>query len=178
MRRQIPQRVVLGVELSEAEPVRVDVLDLAEFAGVDQLLQLFEGRMEAQHMADHEDARIFLRSRHRPLAVVDGQRDRLFDQHVLAGLDSPYGEVGMELRRQRHDDAVDVVAGKQLVRLDGEAILFAGKTFGARPVGVGHGVKRAERLQRADMVRAPVSASKDCNARFHHLPAQEIVTDT
>ena len=156
----------------------MDVFDLAEFAGVDQLLQLLEGRMEAQHMADHEDARIFLRRRHRPLAVRHGQRDRLLDQHVLAGLDRAHGEVGMELRRQRHDDAVDVVAGKQRVRLDGKAVLLAGETFRSRPVGVGDGMKRAERLQRADMVRAPVSASKDCYARFHHLPAQEIVTDT
>ena len=174
VRRQIPQRIVLGVELAEAEPVRMDVLHLAEFAGVDQFLQLLEGRMEAQHMADHEEARICLGRRHRPLAVGHGQRDRLLDQHVLAGLDRAHGGIGMELRRQRHDDGVDVVAGKQRVRIDGKAILLAGETFRARPVGVGDGMERAERLERADVVRAPVSASKDCYARFHHLPAQEI----
>ena len=48
----------------------------------------------------------------------------------------------------------------------------------ARAVGVGDGMVRAERLERADVVRAPVSASKDSYARFHHLPAQEIVSDT
>ena len=102
-------------------------------------------------------------------ASAHGQRDRLFDQHVLAGFDRADGEIGMELRRQRHDDGVDVVAREQLVGLDGQAILLAGETFGARPVGVGDGMQRAERLQGADMVRAPVSASKDCNARFHQL---------
>ena len=47
---------------------------------------------------------------HGTLRVGDGQRDRLFDQHVLAVLDRPDRELGMELRRQRHDDGVDVVA--------------------------------------------------------------------
>ena len=59
----------------------------------------------------------------------------------------------MELRRQRHDDGIDVVAAKQLVGGDRQAVLFAGKTLGARAVGVGDGMQGAKRLQRADMVR-------------------------
>ena len=133
VRRQIPERVVFGMEFSEAEPMRMDVLDLAQFAGVDQFLQLLEGRMEAQHMADHEDALdASRRRRNRPFGIGDRQRDRLFDQHVLAVLDRPDGELGVELRRQRHDDGVDVVAREQLVGRDRQAILLAGEAFGAR----------------------------------------------
>ena len=38
VRRQIPKRIVLGMELAESQPVRMDIFHLAEFAGVDQLL--------------------------------------------------------------------------------------------------------------------------------------------
>jgi hypothetical protein len=106
-----------------------------------------------------------------PLGIGNGERDRLFDQHVLACLHRADSEVGMKLRRQRHDDGVDIAAGKQLIRIDGETVLLAGKAFGARAVGVGNRMQRAECLERADMVRAPVSASKDCNTRFHLVPA-------
>ncbi len=116
--------------------------------------------------------------RHGPFGIGDGQRDRLFHEHVLAGLDGPDGGLGVELRRQRHDDAVDILARKQFVGRDSEAILFAGEAFGACAVGVGNGMQRAERLQGADMVGAPVPASKDCNTRFHQLPTQDYAADT
>ena len=169
MRRKVPQRVVLGVELAEAEPVRMDIEHLAELAVVDQRLQGLEGGMEAQHMADHEDAAIFSCRLNRALGVGDRQRDRLFHQHVLAALDGAHSRVCMELRRQRHDDGVDIGAFEQLVRLDRQAVLLAGKAFGAGAIDVGNGMERAERLEGADVVAAPVSATEDCDARLHSL---------
>src|SRR4029077_9835023 len=56
VRREVPERVVLGMELAEPQPMRMDVSDFAEFPAVDKLLWLLEGGMEAQHMPDHEDA--------------------------------------------------------------------------------------------------------------------------
>ena len=53
------------------------------------------------------------------------------------------------------------------VGIDRQAVLLAGETFGARAVGVRDRMQRAERLERADVVAAPVSATKDCYARFH-----------
>lgn len=167
MRRQVPQRIVLGMELAKAKSVRVDVADLAEFAIVDQPLQRLEGGMETQDMADHEDAAIVLGRLHRALGVRHRQRDRLFHQQILAALSGAHGKIRMELRRQGHDDGVDIVTHEQLVGLDRQAILFAGKAFGTGPVGVGNRVQRAERLEGADMVAAPVSATEDCNARLH-----------
>lgn len=131
VRRQVPQRVVLCVELAEAEPVRVDVADFAKLALVDQPLQRLEGGVEPQDMANHEDAAIVLGRLHRTLGIRHRQRDRLFHQHVLAVLDGTYRKVGMELRRQRHDDGVDIVTDEQLVRLDRQAVLLAGKAFRA-----------------------------------------------
>ena len=52
-------------------------------------------------------------------------------------------------------------------RRDRQAILLAGKAFGAGAVGVRDRVQRAERLQGADVVAAPISATEDCDARLH-----------
>ena len=117
-------------------------------------------------------------SRHGTLGVGDGQRDRLFDQHVLAVLDRPDRELGMELRRQRHDDGVDVVARDQFLGQDGQAILLAGKAFGAGVVGVGNRMQRAERLQGADVVAAPISATKNGDTRFHSALLGSKVAET
>lgn len=173
VRRQIPQRVVLGMEFAEAKPVRVDVAHLAELAIVDQRLQHLERRMEAQHMADHEHAAIVLCRLHRALGVGDRQRDRLLHQHVLAACHGAHGGVGVELRGQRHDDGIDVGTVEQSVRLDRQTILLAGETFGASPIDVGNGSERAKRLEGADMVAAPVSATEDGDARLHSLKTLE-----
>ncbi len=169
VRRKVPQRIVLGVELAEPEPVRMDIADLAELAIVDQRLQRLKGWMKAQYMADHEDTAIVGRRLHRALGIHHRQRDRLFHQHVLAALDGAHRHVGMELRRQRHDDGIDVAADKERLRLDRQAILLTGEAFGAGRVDVRDRVQRAERLEGADVVAAPVSATEDCNARFHQF---------
>ncbi len=178
VRRQVPQRIVFGVELAKPEPVRVDVLHLAQLALVDQRLQHLEGGVEAQHMADHEDAAIVPGGLHRTLGIGDRQRDRLLDQHVLAVFDGTHGEIRVELRRQRHDDGIDIVANEKLIRLDCQAILLAGETFRAGAVGVGNGVQSAERLEGADMVAAPVSATEDCYARLHRVELDIFVAET
>jgi hypothetical protein len=72
----------------------------------------------------------------------------------------------MELRRQRHDDRIDISAGEQFVRRKRQTALLGGKALGARRIGVGDRVQRAERLQGTDVVAAPVSATEDCNARL------------
>jgi hypothetical protein len=47
---------------------------------------------------------------HHPPRIGDGERDRLFDQHVLAGLERRDGHVGVILRRQGQHQAVDFSA--------------------------------------------------------------------
>ena len=167
VRSEIPKRVVLGVELAEAETVGVDVAHAAEFAGVDQRLQPLEAGMEAQDVTGHEHPPAGLCGFDGTRRVLDGERDRLFDQHVLAVFDRADRGLGMELRRQCHDDRVDVVAGEDVVDADGQTAMLGREAFRACGIGIRHRLKRAERLERSDMVRSPISASEDGDARFH-----------
>ncbi len=105
--------------------------------------------------------------RDRPLGVADGERDRLLDQQVLAALGGADGELGVELRRQRHDDGIDVGSEMQLVGIDRQAFLLAGEALGARAIGVRNRIERVERLERANVVAAPIAATEDGDTRFH-----------
>ena len=179
VRSQVPQGVVLCMELAEAQPVRVDVADLAEFAVVDERLELLEGGVEAQYVADHENPAVGLGEGHLALGILDRQRDGFLDKHVLAILHRPGRRLCMELRRQRHDDGVDIVASEQVVRRDRQAFLLAGEAFGPGGIGIRNRVKRTQALQGADVVGTPVSASEDCNARFHQRnELEDFVADT
>ena len=84
MRRQIPQRVIFGVEFAKPKPVRVDVFDRAKLPCRNQRQQFLERWMEAQHMSHHEHAAGFPGLCHRQLCVRHCQRDRFFNQNILA----------------------------------------------------------------------------------------------
>src|SRR5690606_15489261 len=95
------------------------------------------------------------------------ERDRLLHQHILAGIDGADGAFGVELRRQRHHDGVDVVALIKVVGLDRQAILLRCEAFGPRGIGIRDGMEDAKRFEGTDMVTAPITTSKDCDTRFH-----------
>jgi hypothetical protein len=124
-------------------------------------------------MADHEDAAVRPGGRDGAFRVGYSKRDRLFHQHILAGFHRLDRCFGMELRWKRHNDRIDVIPVKQIVRVDGLDILVAGETLCARAVGVGDGVQGAKRLQGADMIGPPISAAKDCNTRLHVILARD-----
>src|SRR5690606_11429041 len=56
VRGKVPQRIIFGMEFSEAQTMRMDIADFSQFAGIDQRLELLEGRVKAQHMTDHINA--------------------------------------------------------------------------------------------------------------------------
>ena len=55
VRAERPQRVLVGAQLAEVEPVRVDVVDVAELAGVGDLLELGDAGVVLEQVADHQD---------------------------------------------------------------------------------------------------------------------------
>src|SRR5690606_31545628 len=77
-------------------------------------------------------------------------------------------------RRQSHDDSIDIIALEQLLGLQEQAVLLAGKAFGPGDIGVRDGMKRAQRFERADVIGAPIAASEDCDTRFHMLLYRQI----
>src|SRR5690606_27253506 len=118
------------MELAEAQTVRVDISHSAEFAVINQRLQLLERRVEAQDMADHEDPVIGLGCRNSALSVRHVQGYRLLNQNILAVLDRLDRVLCMKLRRQSHDDSIDIIALEQFLGLQEQAVLLAGKAFG------------------------------------------------
>ena len=121
--------------------MRMDVFQFPQITRINQRLQPFESRMVAQHMADHEDPPIVGGRLHRPLGIGNRQRDRFFDQHVLAGLGGADRHFGVKLRRQRHHDGVDITTLEQFVRRYRLTFMFGGKAFRAVAVGVRNGLQ-------------------------------------
>src|SRR5262245_4529924 len=56
MRRKAPQRILLAANFSEVETIRVDILQPAQLALLDQLLKAGDRGMVLEQMSHHEDA--------------------------------------------------------------------------------------------------------------------------
>ncbi len=84
MRRERPEDILLPPQLAQVEPVGVDVLDAAQPARVNQLLQLQHCRMIPEQMADHENAALLFGQRDQLRALLLAQAERLFNIHILA----------------------------------------------------------------------------------------------
>ena len=85
VRAQRPERVLVGAQLAQVEPVAVDVVDLAELARVDQLLQPLQ-RRGGTRAGDRPSAcgRARRASATTALGVRQRLGQRLLDEHVLA----------------------------------------------------------------------------------------------
>ncbi len=84
VRRKIPQGIELVVELAEPDTMRMHIANVAELTAFHHVEKLLEGRVETQHMANHEHATVFAGSFHFGFCSRNVERDRLFDQNVLA----------------------------------------------------------------------------------------------
>ena len=56
VRAEAPQRVLVGAQLAQVQPVRVDVVDVAQLAGVGDLLELAHPGVVLEQVADHQHA--------------------------------------------------------------------------------------------------------------------------
>ena len=118
VRAEAPERVLVGAQLAEVQPVAVDVVDpLAELARVGQLLELPDARVVLEQVADHQHPPESARGRHRALGVGDRLRQRLLDEAVLAGLEHPHRELRVRRDRRRERDRVELRIGEQLVEI-------------------------------------------------------------
>jgi hypothetical protein len=96
-------------------------VDVAQLAGVGDLLELRDAGVVLEQMADHQQAPAALGSRHGALGLGHRLGERLLDEAVLAGLQHALGQgpVGGHRRRQHH--GVELGIGEQIVQLRGEA---------------------------------------------------------
>src|SRR5439155_15843446 len=87
----------------------------AERSVIEQLLRALVLREVAHDVADREGDAGGVARAHHLLRLLARARDRLFAEHMLARPRGHRRVLGMEVRRRRDDDEVDVVCGADLL---------------------------------------------------------------
>jgi hypothetical protein len=126
----------IGVERLEdtVAEIGLDMERLADGAGIEALLELLHRRLPAALMADAEgDARLLAGLDH-PLRGLDGERQRLLAEDLLAGGSGLQRQRLMQRVRHGDDDRVDLRILEHLLDIVGERdAVFAGEIV--EPVG-------------------------------------------
>ena len=116
-----PQRVLVAAQLAEVQALRVDVVDVAELAGVGDRLEHVHAGVVDEQVPDHQDPVVVLGGLDGALGVLDGVGERLLDEAVLARLQDPLGERAVRGDRRGEHDRVELVVVEQIVEVAGEA---------------------------------------------------------
>jgi hypothetical protein len=111
-----PERVLVGAQHAQVEPVGVDVAHVAQLAAVHELLERLDARVVLEQVADHQHAIGRARRRHHLLGLLDRLGERLLDEAVLAGLQHPHRERSVRRHRRGQRDRVQRLVGQQLVQ--------------------------------------------------------------
>src|SRR4051795_6957033 len=166
-----PQRVLVRPQLPEVEPVRVDVVDVAELAGVGDLLELRDARVVLEQVADHQRPAALRRRGDRPLGVGHRLRERLLDEAVLAGAQHALGERGVGGDRGGEDDGVELRIVQQVAQLAGEprgrerARVALARRLGGVAAPAQLAAREGGEVTR--QVRAPVAEARDAQSDRH-----------
>ena len=131
MRAELPERVLVGAQLAEVQPVAVDVVDVAELARVDELLEPDQrpggtragGRPSA--CGPLASAAATTRS-----ASATDWASGFSTKHVLARLEGARASVGVRGHRRGEHQGVELRVGQQLVEVAGRPA--AGRTRAER----------------------------------------------
>ena len=174
VRAERPERVLVRAQLPEVEPVRVEVVDLAELAAVGDLLELRDARVVLEQVADHQRPPGLARRVDGPLGVRDGLGERLLDEAVLAGAQDLLRQRRVGGDRRRQDDRVERVVGEQVRQVGGPARgrdrrpdpLQRGGVAVAQPGELAAG----DRREVAREVRAPVAQPRHADRDRRHSP--------
>jgi hypothetical protein len=120
-----------------------------------------------ERVVDGEHQAAPLRFVDQALCLLGGRRDRLLDEHVLAGLEGLHRQVEMARHRRRDGHRVDarIAQHRRVVGGDldgGKTGLHAGQALGAQ---VAHGDQARPRgiPEVANEVRSPISVSDYSN---------------
>ena len=86
MRRQVPDDVHVVLEHAEIDPHAIDKVQIANIAGIKDLFDFLNGPAVDVGVVDHENAADIFRRLDELFRIADRSGQRLFYQHVLAGV--------------------------------------------------------------------------------------------
>ena len=87
MRAEAPKRILVGSQLAEVQSLRVDVVDVAKLAGIDEVVSATTPGWYSSRWPTISTRSRSLRERRESLAVFRALRQGLLDKAVLAGRD-------------------------------------------------------------------------------------------
>jgi len=162
-----PERVLVLADLAEVLAVPVDVENVAELAGADQLLQANDARVVEQEVARHQHAAVLLGTRDELLDLAAGQRRRLLDEHVLARFERALRELRVRHDRRRDDHRLQRVVGEHLVEVGRQARIRIARSE-ALPLlirEVAEPGQLGELVEVPREIRAPVAEASEADFR-------------
>jgi hypothetical protein len=159
VRCEAPQDVFFLAHLPEIQAVRIDILDAAQFTVLHHGLQLQEGGVVLQQMADHQGAT----GRPGQRAELDGirriKRQRLFDKDMLAGVQGFPGHLRVQGGRGGDHHADDLGVGNDLCPAHRRNAVLRGHRLGQNRVCIATGRERAQSMNIAHKILAPIAAA-------------------
>jgi len=167
VRREAPEDVLFAANLAEVESVGIDVLQAAEAALVDEVVQRQKGRVVLQQVAHHEHAVVLRRDGDELFGIGGAQGERLFDEDVFSGLQRLAGEVGMQGSGGGDGNRFDGFVGEHLIEGARRHRVLIGELDRQIGVGVAHGGERTDLVENTDEIAAPVATADDSDGSAH-----------
>lgn len=168
--RQVPDHVDVVLEQAEVDPDAVEVKDVADLAGADDVLDLVHRAVIDEDVVDHELEFQFLRDIDQLLGVLGIGRDRLLDENVLAVLQGIFGERKMTADRRGDGHGGDFGIIQNFVeirrRFDRIALLFDEFKAGFVDIAAIHTLHLPAIQKIPNQVRTPVT---DANHSDFHM---------
>ena len=117
VRRQVPRHVDVLLEEAQVEAPGADVLDLADVAGLDDLLDAAHGGGVDEGVPHHERQLLLRRQLDQFVALLRGLGHRLLDEGVLPRLEALLRQLVMEVDRRGDDHGVDFLVADDLLEV-------------------------------------------------------------
>ena len=104
------------LEQAKVDPHAIDVVDVAQIAGIDDFLDFPHGSTVYEGVVDHQDSLCLLRRAHHGLGITDIGSEWLLDEHVFPGPQRLQSQRGVRAHGSRNRHRVDVISGPDRVR--------------------------------------------------------------